>query len=61
MPGEVTTVSFDLETEALSFYDPNLKQWLAEPGEFDVLIGSSSRDIHGKTSFFLELHSASHI
>lgn len=45
-PGETKTVSFILDQDALSFYDPARKQWVAEPGGFEVLIGSSSRDIH---------------
>jgi beta-glucosidase len=44
-PGEMKTVTFTLDREALSFYDPSQRQWLAEPGEFEVLIGSSARDI----------------
>jgi beta-glucosidase len=45
-PGESTTVTFTLDERALSFYDPVVKQWVAEPGEFNVMVGSSSRDIH---------------
>jgi beta-glucosidase len=53
-PGEVKTVRFTLDREALSFYDPGQKQWVAEPGVFEVLIGSSSRDIRAKGSFTLK-------
>ncbi len=45
-PGERTTVTLTLDQEALSFYDPAQKKWIAEAGEFEVLVGSSSRDIH---------------
>ncbi len=44
-PGETRTVTFSLDRDALSFYDPGSRQWVVEPGEFEVLIGSSSRDI----------------
>jgi beta-glucosidase len=44
-PGETKTVTFALDQEALSYYDPAVKQWLAEAGEFEVWVGSSSRDI----------------
>jgi len=44
-PGETRTVTFSLGQDARSFYDPARRQWVEEPGEFDVLIGSSSRDI----------------
>ena len=44
-PGETQTVTFSLDRDALSFYDPACRQWVVEPGEFEVLAGSSSRDI----------------
>jgi beta-glucosidase len=44
-PGETGTVRFGLDTRSLSFYDSENKRWVAEPGEFEVMIGSSSRDI----------------
>ncbi|MEA3437768.1 MAG: glycoside hydrolase family 3 C-terminal domain-containing protein [Thermodesulfobacteriota bacterium] len=44
-PGEKTTVELTLDEMALSFYDVNKKTWVAEPGEFKIYIGSSSRDI----------------
>ncbi len=44
-PGETKTVMFTLDQEALAYYDPAQKRWVAEAGEFDVLVGSSSRDI----------------
>ncbi len=53
-PGESQTISFELDDRALSFYDPDRKAWIAEPGEFEVLIGSSSRDIRARGIFRLE-------
>ena len=44
-PGETKTVEFTLDQEALSYYDPASKRWVAEPGEFQLLVGSSSRNI----------------
>ncbi len=52
-PGENREVSFTLDQRALSFYDPLRKGWVAEPGEFLVLVGSSSRDIRLIGSFIL--------
>jgi beta-glucosidase len=52
-PGEEKTVEFTLNKEAFSFYDVKLKDWVAEPGEFDILVGSSSRDIWAKGKFTL--------
>ncbi|MEJ5200543.1 MAG: metallopeptidase TldD-related protein, partial [Anaerolineae bacterium] len=53
-PGEAQTVRFELDERALAFYDPDSKAWVAEPGEFEVLIGSSSRDIRARATFKLE-------
>jgi beta-glucosidase len=39
---------------ALSFYDTQAQAWVAEPGEFDILVGSSSRDIRLEGTFVLE-------
>jgi beta-glucosidase len=44
-PGERGTVTFDLDKSALSFYDEKNSCWKAEKGAFNILIGSSSRDI----------------
>ncbi len=44
-PGQSKEVSFTLEERAFAFYDPQRGSWVVEPGEFEVLIGSSSRDI----------------
>jgi beta-glucosidase len=50
--GESKTVHFTIDKEKLSFYNHDLK-WVAEPGEFDLMIGASSRDIRLKDSFEL--------
>ena len=44
-PGEAQTVTVALNAEAFQFYSEAKKQWVLEPGKFDVLVGSSSRDI----------------
>jgi beta-glucosidase len=44
-PGQKETVTFELGDDDLSFYDPSRQGWLAEPGEFEVLVGSSSQDV----------------
>ncbi len=44
-PGESKTVTLTLDTNAFQFYSEAKKQWTLEPGKFDVLVGSSSRDI----------------
>lgn len=44
-PGESKVVKFLLDERAFAFYDPYQKRWVVEPGEFEILVGSSSRDI----------------
>lgn len=49
---ETKTVKFTIDKEKLSFYNAAL-QWVAEPGDFDVMIGSSSADIRLRDIFEL--------
>ncbi len=44
-PSEKKTVKFELAKEDLSFFDEKDNCWKAEKGLFNILIGSSSRDI----------------
>lgn len=53
-PGETKSVTFSLDRSAMSFFSTAKKDWVAEPGQFDVLVGASSRDIRLKGSFILE-------
>ena len=50
--GETQTVKFIIDKEKLSFYNQKL-QWVAEPGDFELMIGASSRDIKFKENFQL--------
>jgi beta-glucosidase len=52
-PGQSEAVRFTLDEDALSFFDPGRDDWVAEAGEFEVLIGASSRDIRLKKRFRL--------
>ncbi|HYV27112.1 MAG TPA: fibronectin type III-like domain-contianing protein, partial [Candidatus Eisenbacteria bacterium] len=42
-PGEKRTVALDITSELLAFYDINMK-FVVEPGEFEIMVGNSSRD-----------------
>jgi len=42
-PGETTTVAFDVGPAQLAFYDANMK-CTVEPGDFELMVGNSSRD-----------------
>ncbi|MFH1539775.1 MAG: glycoside hydrolase family 3 C-terminal domain-containing protein, partial [bacterium] len=44
-PGESKKITFEIGLPALSFFDPSKNRWVAEPGLFEISIGSSSRDI----------------
>jgi len=44
-PGEVRRVTLELGERAFSYYDPLHARWVAEPGDFDVLVGASASDI----------------
>ena len=43
-PGETTSVTFDIGPEQLAFYDIHMK-YVVEAGEFEIMVGNSSRDI----------------
>ncbi len=44
-PGEARTVHIELDRRAFAYWDPKRGDWLVEPGDFDLMLGSSSRDI----------------
>ncbi len=43
--GEEKEVSFTLSKRAFAYYNININDWHVETGEFEILIGASSRDI----------------
>lgn len=49
--GEEKTVTMELKKEELEFFSKINNKWIFEPGKFEVLIGSSSRDIRLKNTF----------
>jgi len=53
-PGETKTVAFTIDKSALSFFDADKHEWVAEPGSFEAVMGASSSDIKGKISFTLK-------
>jgi beta-glucosidase len=52
--GESKDVSITVDKSALSFFDPVKHDWVAEPGDFEALVGSSSSDIRTKIKFTLK-------
>ena len=53
-PGEKQKVSVALDKSAFAYYDPDKKGWVAEKGEYKILIGASSRDIRLNYTFTLQ-------
>lgn len=43
--GEEKEVTLTLSKRAFAFYNVNISDWCVESGEFDILVGASSRDI----------------
>jgi beta-glucosidase len=44
-PGESKTVNLTLDRRAFSYYDVKSKNWVVDPGEFDISVGRSSAEI----------------
>lgn len=44
-PGEEKTVTFLLDKRAFAYYNVDRKDWHVETGDFEILIGKSSKDI----------------
>ncbi|HKW17847.1 MAG TPA: glycoside hydrolase family 3 C-terminal domain-containing protein [Terriglobales bacterium] len=44
-PGETKSLTLPLNTRSFAYYDVNGKEWRAEKGTYEVLVGSSSEDI----------------
>lgn len=53
MPGESKRIEFTLNSDAFSYYDVREGKWVVHPGKYDVMIGSSSRDIRLEVSLDL--------
>ncbi|HEY3141583.1 MAG TPA: glycoside hydrolase family 3 protein [Acidimicrobiales bacterium] len=52
-PGETTPVRFELGRPAFAFWDTHRHDWLVEPGEFEIAVGSSSRAIQASAALTL--------
>ncbi|MGB6430633.1 MAG: glycoside hydrolase family 3 C-terminal domain-containing protein [Candidatus Acidiferrales bacterium] len=58
-PKETRRVTVSLTKRSLSYYDVAGKSWRADPGEFQVLVGSSDEQIELRGAFTLEAGQAS--
>lgn len=52
-PGEEKEVSFTIDRSALSYFDADSHQWVAEPGAFEAIVAASATDIRGRVEFKL--------
>lgn len=48
--GETKTVTFTLDKRSFAFYDTKRKDWFAPTGDYEILVGASSRDIRLSTT-----------
>lgn len=53
-PGESKIAKFKIDKKALSYYDVKSKSWVVESGDFEVLIGNSSKNILLKETFTVQ-------
>lgn len=53
--GETKTVEFEIPVSELGYYNIMLRKWVTEPGRYDVMIGSSSRDIRMEKSVYCDI------
>lgn len=51
-PGETKKITFTIDKNKLAFYNEQL-QWITQPGEFSLMIGSASDDIRLQENFDL--------
>jgi beta-glucosidase len=52
-PSELVTVSFSIPLEELGLWDKEMK-YVIEPGEFEIMVGSSSNDIRLRTTIAIK-------
>jgi beta-glucosidase len=52
-PGESKIIEIELNKNCFSYWNPATKQWKMDSGEFEILIGASSRDIKLKQKITL--------
>ena len=53
-PGESREVSFPLNPRSFSYFDNHLNRWVLEPGQFELLVGASSRDIRARLDLVVD-------
>ncbi|MGO4105638.1 glycoside hydrolase family 3 C-terminal domain-containing protein [Leifsonia sp. YAF41] len=54
-PGETRSVSLTLGHRSFAIYDVGSSEWAAEAGEYEIRVGSSSRDIRATTTIRFDI------
>jgi len=51
-PGETQRAQVQLNRRAFCYFDVGAQRWVAAPGDFEILVGTSSQSIelHGKVT-----------
>lgn len=49
-PGQTSKVQLTVPVESLAYYDIKSGKWVVEPGKYEIMAGSSSRDIRATTT-----------
>jgi beta-glucosidase len=49
-PGETGTATFELGARDLSYWSEAVRDWVLEAGDFELLVGASSRDIRARAT-----------
>ncbi|WP_309064936.1 glycoside hydrolase family 3 C-terminal domain-containing protein [Microbacterium sp.] len=52
--GETAQVSLRVRRSDLAYWDVRVDRWIVEGGEYDILVGASSRDIRSRTTVQVE-------
>lgn len=52
--GEEKEITIELNSRAFSYYNTEISDWHVESGDFDILVGTSSRDIKLSSKVFVE-------
>ena len=53
-PGEEKNVNFELNARSFAYYNTNINDWHVESGEFEILVGASSRDIKASGKVYVK-------
>jgi beta-glucosidase len=53
-PGESRKLQFEISAKEMAFWDVSQQKFVVEPGKFEVLVGSSSENIHLQGDFIVK-------